>query len=939
MGSSAKGGGGSSKSYNYFGDIAGLVCAGEVDELTGVEIDDKLVWSGSLLNSSSPNPAIVTIEGRGVMRFYWGRENQAIPDDILSAAGNNLGHQHPAYSGICYFLLQRFLFGREKTSAPNVRVLVRRKPKQTIITGAATDLNDGQANPIAALAELYTNERFGRGLPISLFDSSSWQATANKAATKHALTYISLYLNSRLDGKAISGNMLSLFDGWHRIKAGSALSELGCFTQPDEINATSLPVIDSDALTAVPSFEVETWDDVKTKYTITYDDREHNYKERSLKHEDPRSRFALGENRPESIQRTDITRADQAAGYVKEMARRFSTPGMTATLSVRAERLLGIRAGQHIRIDIDPQPGGYQLQQVCRVLKITRPQHGAAQLTIESERTLEPVPFTAAPTPTAPPPPPAVPQVDYVRFYEAPTGMADGKGYHVGILASRPDALVTGFATYYDDAPGGDFPRIGGSRIFGLRARLTSSVASAATGPFGVEILDTHNREIIAENPGETAARDDTLLMIVFKVASSGQIQADSGDKAWIEVFSVESLVSTGINLLDVAALRSRQGTPARDFALHDEVWFVPRSALTIVEHADFPGHVAAASNAYFKIQPFTIDDERPLEDCAVRTFNFALNRDLPDNNTVTTTIEWRYKRTPFVPATPTGNTPAGWSTSDPGGSDALWASFAHREISTGNVLGVWSIPTRRSGNTIRFDTSAPNTDLLENDAFIDIGDNNKIYRYNGSAWVASFSPFIKTDGSGRVEGLQKADGTDGYWVMVANAFQIWNGSSAEAPFEVVGGFTYIKNAIIQNAAIGTLKIAGNAVTAPVFAVASTASSMPDNVWTNVVGVGCSIESGQNAFISVSFALSDDGPHLTEDCDIEIRRADSTVIFFMDWTVSQGVTKPISFQWMDANVPGVVSGYDVYLRPRTTGTNKGTPSARSPAISVIHYKR
>ncbi len=828
MGSSSKGGGGAgSKSYNYFGDIAGLVCAGEVDELTGIEIDDKLVWSGSLLNSSSPNPASVTIEGRGTLRFYWGREDQTTPDTVLTAAGNSLGQQHPAYTGISYFVLQKFLFGREKTTAPNVRIYVSRKPKQTLIAGSSTNLNDGQANPIAALAELYTNERFGRGLPASYFDSTSWQATANKAATKPALTYVSPYLNSRVDGKAVSGNMLSLFDGWHRIKEGSALSELGYFTPPDEINQSSLPIIDSDALTAPPSFDVETWDDVKTRYNITYEDRAHNYKERSLKHEDPRSRFALGENRPESIQRPDITRADQAAGYVQEMARRFSTPGMSATLSVRAERLLGIRPGQHIRIDIDPQPGGYQLQQVCRVLKITRPQKGVAQLTIESERTLEPVPFTAAPTPIAPTPPPAVPQINYVRFYEAPTGMADGQGYRVGILASRPGPLVTGYATYYDDIPGGDFPRIGGSRIFGLRARLTSAVASAATGPFAVEILDAYNREIIAENPGETAARDDTLLMIVLKIAGSGQIQADGANKAWIEVFSVDNLVSTGTNLLDVTALRSRQGTPARDFALHDEVWFVPRSELTIVEHADFPGHAAATSNAYFKLQPFTIDDERPLEDCAVRTFNFALNRDLPGGDGVTTTIEWRYKRTPFVPATPTGNTPAGWSTSDPGGSDALWASFAHREISTGNVLGVWSIPTRRSGNTIRFDTALPNTDLSENDAFIDIGDNNKIYRYNGSAWVASFSPFIKTDGAGRVEGLQKADGTDGYWVMVANAFQIWNGTSSEAPFEVVGGFTYIKSAIIQNAAIGTLKIAGNAVTVPASVTAFSALTGP----------------------------------------------------------------------------------------------------------------
>jgi flagellar biosynthesis protein FlhF len=44
----------------------------------------------------------------------------------------------------------------------------------------------------------------------------------------------------------------------------------------------------------------------------------------------------------------------------------------------------------------------------------------------------------------------------------------------------------------------------------------------------------------------------------------------------------------------------------------------------------------------------------------------------------------------------------------------------------------------------------------------------------------------LKLDGNNNISGLLKADGTDKSFVLVADNFQVWNGVSADVPFEVV---------------------------------------------------------------------------------------------------------------------------------------------------------
>ncbi|MFA5263049.1 MAG: DUF1983 domain-containing protein [Opitutaceae bacterium] len=221
-----------------------------------------------------------------------------------------------------------------------------------------------------------------------------------------------------------------------------------------------------------------------------------------------------------------------------------------------------------------------------------------------------------------------------------------------------------------------------------------------------------------------------------------------------------------------------------------------------------------------------------------------------------------------------------------------------------------------------------------------------------------------------RVAGFRVTNkgGADGQTAFVIQADKIAlvnsSGDNQRAPFAVTGGITYLDVAMIRDAditraklaqaiigeaqidtaAISTLKVAGNAITAPTFAEWATYSSLPNGVYTEVVAAYVSVETGQSAIISVSFALADDGASPCPDCDISIYRwaaaqnPSLVQIKFHDWTVRTGNTELISVSCADVNVPYHVDGYSVRLRPRNGGTN-ARPSARSPSVAVLHAKR
>jgi len=191
--------------------------------------------------------------------------------------------------------------------------------------------------------------------------------------------------------------------------------------------------------------------------------------------------------------------------------------------------------------------------------------------------------------------------------------------------------------------------------------------------------------------------------------------------------------------------------------------------------------------------------------------FTFALARDLPEIDAAWH-LETRYRYQDLKPtAPPPVDIPAGWSLTRPTtGAGCLWATQARKRDANNKLYGTWSDPIRAEGRRVFYRTVLPtpgSDDIRDGDICFLTSDNNKTYRYDPTAdpaWVPSFAPMLKF-ANGLVYGLQTADAGETEFVLVADAFQIWDGKSATCPFEIRNNQVYIKDALIEKIAAGKI--------------------------------------------------------------------------------------------------------------------------------------
>jgi hypothetical protein len=441
-----KSAGSGTKIYDYFGTIAGVVCAGPVDELVSIIVDGRTVWPNapywvagqvrligdlrkffgvvykatqshttSNLNQpptsthwvrytlvrtvgpSATNPYPLTVDGYGAAFLYWGTDNQtldSVGEAILATNG------HPNYRRQCVLLLKAFLFGRERTSAPNVEVIVRRKPNQTIITGDPAALIDGQANPVAAMADLYTDRVFGAALTIDAPggpDSTTWQSAATAIQSNIDEAGISPVLTQAKSLRQITADILAYCDGWVRFSAAGEI-EAGRFPHnaaPPAFSAAT--TIDYHDLIDEVSYTADGWATTFNQVQVKFDDRERSYKDGSLSVVSGYNYTVTGEPRTAKLDRPWITRRTQASKHAAEYQKIIGEPKLSGSLVVRAEKAASIRPGDLFLLTHD----ALSVSIICRCIgkDLAQPPAGRATIRFESDRASAPVPFapTAAP--------------------------------------------------------------------------------------------------------------------------------------------------------------------------------------------------------------------------------------------------------------------------------------------------------------------------------------------------------------------------------------------------------------------------------------------------------------------------------------------------------------------------------------------------------------
>lgn len=145
----------------------------------------------------------------------------------------------------------------------------------------------------------------------------------------------------------------------------------------------------------------------------------------------------------------------------------------------------------------------------------------------------------------------------------------------------------------------------------------------------------------------------------------------------------------------------------------------------------------------------------------------------------------------------------------------------------------------------------------------------------------------VEVDVNGRVTGRIKLDasGSRSNFIAEVDKFAIGKaGSSDNYPFEVSGGVVYMKNALIQNAAIttakiadlsvDTIKIANQAVTIPVSSFTSGGISVSATTWTTIQTATI---TSTGAPIAIQAAYAIDSSNDARKVDIRIQRNGTTI--------------------------------------------------------------
>lgn len=591
----------------------------------------------------------------GTNRFYWGLANQIV--DPLLDGGNDAGDVHPNYAGISYSIpgpgttpggnKNGFLLGQEVQAAPNLEAILQRAPVQTVITGSATALIDGQGNPAVGMAEVFTGVN-GIGLAAAQLDSTSWNAVANYLATNPDLYYCSGLIDTSDTLRSVCDQFSQMIDGFIRFNPATGLIEMGVYQHGITPTLNSAGVGDApngvltlteDSLTERPQLKTTSWQGTYSRCTVRYNDRQLNFQETSLHADDPRAWAVLKSVRELSVDRPWITRAEQALLHGRETLRVVGHAQMTGTLSVRREIGRNIRAGDYVLLDVDIEPNMQTVYQFFRVTKRTIPMTGPIKLEVLADNTLAAIPASNTGAPVIGQTT-AVPALSYARICEVPTILSGERGA-VAILAQRPSNLATGCDVYFDTSTGGTFPQLGTFSGFAARGTLNANITASAT-TINVNVDTTQpDASFFTQQFSANQQADDAMLAFIVQygvvagdpgTTDGGQISENGSGYALLEIASVSttSLVSAGVYQLNV--LRGRQNTTALAAnAGNTEVWLIPRANVSTFLSTVFPtlrgNRASGATPAYglFRLCAFDFTSEYPLADAANWSFRFPL--------------------------------------------------------------------------------------------------------------------------------------------------------------------------------------------------------------------------------------------------------------------------------------------------------------------------
>lgn len=620
--SGSKGGGDDDQvtAYDYFADCAGIVCHGPVDVLREVWMDQERVWRGALVRDAiHPNTASVDIEGRGTLHIYWGAETQnAHP--VLAANG------HPAYRGQCVVFFEQLYFGRDKTNAPDVELVLERSPLN--YTGAValggTKRLGYDASLIHALVELLSHPRCGFGFAAADFDLPSLAASASKLLGE------GIAASPLFDEQETAAGVVERFceycGGWPSFRDGSRLQIL--LAREPSGSTTAYPLIGEFDLVRPPRYDQESMRETVNKVIVKFTDWRRYFEPDTEGWVDAGNYAQTGRWAVQTLDRSWVTVRNIALRLGRRHARLASVPLIYCDIEVRRDlvddelmrRADEIAVGSFVRFTY----ANYAQTLLMRVVKKSVPsdRSQAVHLWLESDLYQDAVlGYTAddVPGPDDDLDVDAGGAAEWEIVELPPALVSDDAGAQnlslpwFGVFASRASAMDTRLAVYAA-ADGATFKRVALQRqgVWAVFGELEVAVDEATNFLFVVRVPagQADFRPPLGA-PGDVAAmwRGDNLLYI---------------EGEWLSYDSATIAVDGDTYLVTLAnVVRCRFGAGMAIHLAGARCWMIAKKKLKAYTNAGFRlGADASDNDVWFKVTTGTKTTWFPVGDVTPRVTN-----------------------------------------------------------------------------------------------------------------------------------------------------------------------------------------------------------------------------------------------------------------------------------------------------------------------------
>jgi len=170
---------GSDNTYLYG---AGVICEGEINAITEIQINDSVVtFDGSFADGTQITSNDSKFGSTIVVQPFYGTDGQS-QSSLLNNLSNWSSENRPL-SGICY-LAFRFQWDADKyTGIPNIKIKVQGKKVSTFDSGGNETTGVYSTNPVWCLLDYLRNERYGKGIDDGDLDISSFYTASTIADT------------------------------------------------------------------------------------------------------------------------------------------------------------------------------------------------------------------------------------------------------------------------------------------------------------------------------------------------------------------------------------------------------------------------------------------------------------------------------------------------------------------------------------------------------------------------------------------------------------------------------------------------------------------------------------------------------------------------------------------------------------------------------------